>query len=65
MAMAPGEISATSVRWTKGESLLQHEGPGAPGTNRTCDPPLRRGMLYPLSYGGGESDCTEAASACI
>src|SRR5690606_13739516 len=25
---------------------------GAPGTNRTCDPPLRRGMLYPLSYGG-------------
>ena len=20
---------------------------GAPGTNRTCDPPLRRGMLYP------------------
>jgi hypothetical protein len=25
---------------------------GASGTNRTCDPPLRRGMLYPLSYGG-------------
>lgn len=25
---------------------------GAPDTNRTCDPPLRRGMLYPLSYGG-------------
>lgn len=25
---------------------------GAPDTNRTCDPPLRRGMLYPLSYEG-------------
>src|SRR5690606_14132564 len=25
---------------------------GAPGTNRTCDPLLRREMLYPLSYGG-------------
>jgi hypothetical protein len=25
---------------------------GASDTNRTCDPPLRRGMLYPLSYGG-------------
>ncbi len=25
---------------------------GALGTNRTCDPPLRRGMLYPLSYEG-------------
>ena len=26
--------------------------PGAPDTNRTCDLPLRRGSLYPLSYGG-------------
>ena len=25
---------------------------GALGKNRTCDPPLRRGMLYPLSYEG-------------
>lgn len=25
---------------------------GASGTNRTCDPLLRREMLYPLSYGG-------------
>jgi hypothetical protein len=25
----------------------------APGTARTCDPLLRRQMLYPLSYGGG------------
>jgi hypothetical protein len=25
---------------------------GALDTNRTCDPPLRRGMLYPLSYEG-------------
>ena len=26
-------------------------GNGAPGRNRTCDPRLRRPMLYPLSYG--------------
>ena|SRR5439155_4998470 len=26
---------------------------GAPDTNRTCDPILRRNVLYPLSYGGG------------
>jgi hypothetical protein len=25
---------------------------GAPGRNRTCDLPLRRGPLYPLSYRG-------------
>ena len=27
---------------------------GAPNTNRTCDLPLRRGLLYPLSYRGDE-----------
>ena len=27
-------------------------GDGAPNTNRTCDLPLRRGLLYPLSYRG-------------
>ena len=32
--------------WTCGK-----EG-GAPKTNRTCDLPLRRGLLYPLSYRG-------------
>ena len=25
---------------------------GAPGRIRTCDLPFRRGLLYPLSYGG-------------
>ena len=25
---------------------------GALNTNRTCDLPLRRGLLYPLSYQG-------------
>jgi hypothetical protein len=27
------------------------EAGGAPGRNRTADPPLRRRVLYPLSYG--------------
>ena len=28
---------------------------GAPKTNRTSDLPLRRGLLYPLSYRGAPS----------
>ena len=28
-----------------------HEASGAPGRSRTCDPRLRRPVLYPLSYG--------------
>ena len=31
---------------------------GAPDTNRTCDLPLRRGLLYPLSYRGARRDFT-------
>ncbi len=34
-----------------GEYGLRKEG-GAPETNRTSDLPLRRGLLYPLSYRG-------------
>ena len=32
------------------------EGDGAPGRSRTCDPRLRRPVLYPLSYGRVRSD---------
>ena len=32
---------------------------GAPNTNRTCDLPLRRGLLYPLSYRGVAQILTE------
>jgi hypothetical protein len=36
-----------------------HEmGNGALDTNRTCDLPLRRGLLYPLSYEGDVADFT-------
>jgi hypothetical protein len=31
---------------------------GTPDTNRTCDLPLRRGLLYPLSYRGVGSNFT-------
>src|SRR5207344_823734 len=31
---------------------------GAPETNRTSDLPLRRGLLYPLSYRGATEDFT-------
>src|SRR6266850_7640774 len=33
-------------------TLKMIEAPGAPKTNRTSDLPLRRGLLYPLSYRG-------------
>lgn len=38
-------------------------GPGAPNTNRTCDLPLRRGLLYPLSYRGVRGDSTEVGDS--
>ncbi len=34
---------------------------GAPDPNRTGGPPLRRGMLYPLSYGGVAAGDSTAA----
>ena len=55
------EMGATPAKgraeWVRGlrqlrRSTLAGKLIGAPDTNRTCDPPLRRGMLYPLSYGG-------------
>jgi hypothetical protein len=33
-------------------AYCRHPDNGAPNTNRTCDLPLRRGLLYPLSYRG-------------
>ncbi len=38
--------------------LFAHRPDGAPDTNRTCDLPLRRGLLYPLSYRGASRDFT-------
>lgn len=38
-------------------------GRSAPNTNRTCDLPLRRGLLYPLSYRGVRGDSTEVGNS--
>ena len=38
---------------------------GAPNTNRTCDLPLRRGLLYPLSYRGASRDFTPLRNLLI
>src|SRR6187399_2915362 len=35
---------------------------GAPNTNRTCDLPLRRGLLYPLSYRGAAGEIIACTS---
>ncbi len=45
----------------KGTDLSKHGATdlgkgGAPNTNRTCDLPLRRGLLYPLSYRGAAGE---------
>ena len=37
---------------------------GAPNTNRTCDLPLRRGLLYPLSYRGASAKLYRSALHC-
>lgn len=41
--------------WHAGESAVRFE-MSAPGRNRTCGLLLRRQTLYPLSYGGANSD---------
>ena len=38
--------------WTSGHSIQLPRKIGAPDMTRTCDPLLRRQLLYPLSYGG-------------
>ena len=38
---------------------------GAPDTNRTCDPLLRRKVLYPLSYGGASLHFTAMRAAVL
>src|SRR6185295_13817335 len=57
-ARVQGSIKAKNSYWL-----------GAPNTNRTCDLPLRRGLLYPLSYRGVARILTElpfasAGSCC-
>ena len=44
-------------------AAFSYEKGGTPNTNRTCDLPLRRGLLYPLSYRGVASILPEAAIA--
>jgi MFS family permease len=41
-------LHESTGNWISVFSLMS----GAPNTNRTCDLPLRRGLLYPLSYRG-------------
>src|SRR5262245_12141917 len=38
---------------------------GTPDTNRTCDLPLRRGLLYPLSYRGVGPDCNVSGASSL
>jgi hypothetical protein len=41
------------------------ESSGAPKTNRTSDLPLRRGLLYPLSYRGAAAKLSHAPFALL
>ena len=50
---ATGDMSLVLVALAMAVGPLSRLWPAIrPMTNRTCDPPLRRGMLYPLSYEG-------------
>ena len=64
MQLAPGSVAGVAIHESTRDttarvdrdktselSALLHL--GAPKTNRTSDLPLRRGLLYPLSYRGG------------
>ena len=44
--------SNVSARYGAARERVGSDSNGAPNTNRTCDLPLRRGLLYPLSYRG-------------
>jgi hypothetical protein len=48
----PSLLSFNVRRETSPDSYAASYLNGAPNTNRTCDLPLRRGLLYPLSYRG-------------
>ena len=48
-------MTAKDERQRKEATRTCGKGSGAPNTNRTCDLPLRRGLLYPLSYRGEAS----------
>ena len=51
-------IGCLWVEWRSGgeKIVIEFTISGAPETNRTSDLPLRRGLLYPLSYRGAESN---------
>ena len=54
---ASRQRAVVRVRWAGVDADMRappRRGSGAPGTNRTCDPWLRRPILYPLSYGRAE-----------
>ena len=50
MSTAPVQIKRTREKSETCEALKGHF--GAPGWNRTIDPPLRRRMLYPTELPG-------------
>ena len=52
LASDKGRLARSKERHEICHVLLPHEMFGAPKTNRTSDLPLRRGLLYPLSYRG-------------
>ena len=57
-----GRTTCEQVRFLDGATARSD---GAPGRNRTCDPALRRRVLYPLSYRGGEAILAEAPSQLL
>ena len=65
LASDKGRLARSKERHEICHVLLPHEMFGAPKTNRTSDLPLRRGLLYPLSYRGVRGHFSvKSAPAC-
>jgi hypothetical protein len=56
----PAEDSGDLEKWGTQAPRFLHS---APGRIRTCDTRFRKPVLYPLSYGGAVSKCSERAGA--
>src|SRR5207244_3449224 len=51
-----------TAEWSPNAQMPITRQAGAAGRNRTCDPLLRREMLYPLSYSRAVGQCIKGGS---
>ena len=57
----PTRTEPVTDTWSRNRKMPTTRQAGAAGRNRTCDPLLRREMLYPLSYSREAGQCIKGA----